>query len=172
MEICALFALGAWCIALSVSDIRSRRLPDALTGPGAVVIFLYAVATGRTSAAAAGAALLTLAYLVVHLISPVAFGAGDVKLAVGLGAAAGMSGGQAWVWAAVGAPALTALAGIGALIAASTGPSISAPAAASLRSRRPWRHIRAPTPPVGAAPVTVPHGPSMCLATLLAVVFG
>ncbi|WP_280508934.1 A24 family peptidase, partial [Nocardia cyriacigeorgica] len=88
MEIFALIALAAWCMALSVSDIRSRRLPDLLTGPGAAVVFAYAGCTGRLAAALAGAALLAVPYLIVHVVTPAAFGAGDVKLAIGLGAAA------------------------------------------------------------------------------------
>ncbi|WP_280488467.1 A24 family peptidase [Nocardia cyriacigeorgica] len=115
MEIFALIALAAWCMALSVSDIRSRRLPDLLTGPGAAVVFAYAGCTGRLAAALAGAALLAVPYLIVHVVTPAAFGAGDVKLAIGLGAAAGMCGGRVWVWAAIGAPLLTAVAGIAAL---------------------------------------------------------
>ncbi|WP_280230907.1 A24 family peptidase, partial [Nocardia cyriacigeorgica] len=115
MEIFALIALAAWCMALSVSDIRSRRLPDLLTGPGAAVVLAYAGCTDRLAAALAGAALLAVPYLIVHVVTPAAFGAGDVKLAIGLGAAAGMCGGPVWVWAAIGAPLLTAVAGIAAL---------------------------------------------------------
>ncbi|NEW55508.1 prepilin peptidase [Nocardia cyriacigeorgica] len=176
MEIFAFLVLGAWCIALSISDIRSRRLPDLLTAPGAVVILIFALGTGRFAAAASGAALLTVVYLVVHLVSPAAFGAGDVKLAVGLGAAAGMSGGQAWAWAAVVAPALTAVAGLAALsVSVCADPLVSTSArrsTGSVRSATPWRRVRAPTRPIGADPVIVPHGPSMCAATLLAVAFG
>ena len=51
-------------------------------------------------------------YLVVHLLSPAAMGAGDVKLALGLGALAGAFGADAWLWAALGAPMLTALWGL------------------------------------------------------------
>ncbi|TLF97849.1 prepilin peptidase [Nocardia cyriacigeorgica] len=219
MEIFALIALGAWCMALSVSDIRTRRLPDLLTGPGAVVVLAYAAATGRLAAALVGAVLLSVPYLMVHLVTPAAFGAGDVKLAVGLGAAAGMCGGQAWAWAAVGAPVLTAVAGIAALVlprrtrpldqhtlrttqrgaegdqvvlaqgtpgaddgrgrcSAAADPIDSS--AGSVRDprrprqkhslRRPRTH--APATTSAASPVTVPHGPSMCVATLLAVGFG
>lgn len=220
MEIFALITLGAWCMALSVSDIRTRRLPDLLTGPGAVVVLGYAAATGRLAAALVGAVLLSVPYLVVHLVTPAAFGAGDVKLAVGLGAAAGMCGGQAWAWAAVGAPVLTAVAGIAALVlprrtrpldqhtlrttqrgaegdqvvlaqgtpgadddgrdrcSAAAGP-VASSTGSVLDSRRPrWRRrlrrprTRAPATTSAASPVTVPHGPSMCVATLLAVGFG
>ncbi|MBB5915792.1 leader peptidase (prepilin peptidase)/N-methyltransferase [Nocardia transvalensis] len=137
--------LTAWSAVLSAIDLRMRRLPDPLTVTGAVAILGYAAATGRLLAAVVGAALLAVPYLLVHLTAPAAFGAGDVKLAVGLGAAAACGGGAAWFWAGLAAPLLTAAAGLTAKI---------------LRTRR----IRA-----GPADGTVPHGPSMCLATLAAL---
>ncbi|MGW4248675.1 prepilin peptidase, partial [Nocardia sp. NPDC004722] len=82
-----LLALALWCAALSACDLRARRLPDALTLPGAVVVLAYGFAAGAALPALFGAALLTLPYLAVHLAHPAALGAGDVKLAVGLGAA-------------------------------------------------------------------------------------
>ena len=67
-------------------------------------------------------------------------GAGDVKLAVGLGALTGCFGAGVWFVAAVGAPLLTAVVG----------------ALARLRG--------------GAdGTATVPHGPSMCLASAAGV---
>ncbi|WP_280182652.1 A24 family peptidase [Nocardia cyriacigeorgica] len=187
MEIFALIALAAWCMALSVSDIRSRRLPDLLTGPGAAVVLAYAGCTGRLAAALAGAALLAVPYLIVYVVTPAAFGAGDVKLAIGLGAAAGICGGPVWVWAAIGAPLLTAVAGIAALamslrVRGRTDPAAEpiGSSAGSVRDpRRPrWRRslhrsrTRAPAASSTAGPVAVPHGPSMCVATLLAIGFG
>jgi leader peptidase (prepilin peptidase)/N-methyltransferase len=71
-------------------------------------------------------------YLLVHLASPAAMGAGDVKLAIGLGGLAGCFGVGVWFLAALAAPLLTALWGVAVLP----------------------RGVR-----------TVPHGPSMCLAT-------
>ncbi|OBI56360.1 A24 family peptidase [Mycobacterium sp. E796] len=121
-----------WMAALSAYDIRSRRLPNALTLPGAAGILLVAALAGRGLPALAGAAALTGAYLAVHLVAPAAMGAGDVKLALGLGGLAGCFGPDVWFLAALGAPLLTALAGVVALA----------------RGTR-----------------TVPHGPSMCLAT-------
>ena len=55
-----------------------------------------------------GAAALFGAYLVVHLLSPAAMGAGDVKLAVGVGALTGAFGMDVWALAALAAPLLTA----------------------------------------------------------------
>jgi leader peptidase (prepilin peptidase) / N-methyltransferase len=127
----------AWLVALSCYDIRARRLPNALTLPGAGVILLAAGVAGRGLAALAGAAALAAVYLLVHLASPAAMGAGDVKLAVGLGGLAGCFGAGVWFLAALVAPLLTALLGLG--VRAGTGAS------------------------------TVPHGPSMCVATAVAV---
>jgi leader peptidase (prepilin peptidase)/N-methyltransferase len=126
----------AWLTALSVFDICERRLPNWLTLPGAVVVLAVAAATGRGVPAVLGAVGLAGLYLVVHLVAPAAMGAGDVKLAVGVGALTGAFGYDVWVLAAVGAPLLTAIWALVAL------------------SRR--------------SSSTVPHGPSMCIATLAA----
>ena len=136
--------LAAWCAALTAFDIRHRRLPNALTTSGAVIIFGYALCTTQFIAAAVGATLLALPYLVVHLAAPDAFGAGDVKLAVGLGAMAALGGAQSWVVAALAAPVLTATAGVAVLTV---------------------RRIHAVDDRAG--PHTLPHGPAMCFATVL-----
>jgi leader peptidase (prepilin peptidase)/N-methyltransferase len=104
-------ALAWWCVCLSAVDLAARRLPNELTLPGACAVFLASVLVGRGMAALVGAAMLAGLYLVVHLASPAAMGGGDVKLALGLGAAAGAAGAQVWLAAAVGAVALTAAAG-------------------------------------------------------------
>ncbi len=127
----------AWLAMLSVYDIRERRLPNWLTMPGAAVILAVAAAAGQGVPASLGAIGLAGLYLVVHLIAPTAMGAGDVKLAAGVGALTGSFGVDVWMLAAVAAPLLTA---VWALVA---------------MARRSGS--------------TVPHGPSMCLATLAAV---
>ena len=123
----------AWLVVLSCYDIRARRLPNVLTLPGAGVILLAACFAGRGLPALGGAAALTGVYLLVHLAAPAAMGAGDVKLAIGLGALAGCFGVAVWFLAALAAPLLTALLALG---------------------------TRA-----GAGASTLPHGPSMCVAT-------
>jgi leader peptidase (prepilin peptidase)/N-methyltransferase len=80
---------------------------------------------------------LTTVYLLVHLVAPTAMGAGDVKLALGLGALTGCFGGDVWLLAALGAPLLTAAIGLVARL--------------------------------GWSAKTVPHGPSMCLASAAAL---
>ncbi len=124
-----------WMGALSVYDIRHRRLPNVLTLPGAGAILTVAAWAGRGLPALVGAAALAGLYLLVHLLAPAAMGAGDVKLAIGCGALAGGFGVGVWFLAAVVAPLATGLCGVVG-----------------------WtRGVR-----------TVPHGPSMCLATAAA----
>jgi leader peptidase (prepilin peptidase)/N-methyltransferase len=55
-----------------------------------------------------GAVALFTVYVVVHLVSPAAMGAGDVKLAIGIGALTGTFGLGVWILATLGAPLLTA----------------------------------------------------------------
>ncbi|WP_067848714.1 prepilin peptidase [Nocardia lijiangensis] len=145
MPYIAFAVLTGWCAVLSLFDLRQRRLPNALTGGGALAVFGYALFTTQFTAAAVGAALLAAPYLVVHLAAPARLGAGDAKLAVGLGAAAGLGGAQAWVWAALAAPVFTAGVGLVILVREWIAPGVR------LRSG------------------TVAHGPSMCLATLIAL---
>lgn len=134
-----------WLTALTVYDVTQGRLPNALTVPGAVVVMSVAALVGRGSAAALGAVALTALYLVVHLASPTAMGAGDVKLALGVGALTGAFGADAWILAAITAPLLTALWG--------------------LVARRP----RGALASEAKGRVRVPHGPSMCVAAASAV---
>ncbi|MCK0175314.1 MULTISPECIES: A24 family peptidase [Mycobacteriaceae] len=136
-ETVAAGAVVAWCVALSVSDVRHRRLPNVLTLPGALVMLLGAAAVGRGLPAVAGAGVLFAVYAAVHLVSPSAMGAGDVKLAIGLGALTGGFGSQIWLPAALGAPLLSGVWAVAIL---------------ALRSKQ-----------------TVPHGLSMCVASMAAV---
>ncbi|MDV3124876.1 A24 family peptidase [Mycobacterium sp. 21AC1] len=126
----------AWLAALTGYDIAQRRLPNWLTVPGAVVILGTAALTGRGGAAMAGAGALAALYLVVHLVSPGAMGAGDVKLAVGVGALTGAFGVDVWVLAALGAPLLTAAVALGAawrgVPTVPHGPSMCAASAAAV----------------------------------------
>jgi leader peptidase (prepilin peptidase)/N-methyltransferase len=127
-----------WMSALTGFDIRERRLPNWLTLPGFAVIVVGAVVAGHVVAALAGGVALGTVYLLVHLLSPAAMGAGDVKLALGLGALTGCLGIGGWLLAALAAPLLTVAVGIVAR--------------------------------VGWSAKVVPHGPSMCLASAVALV--
>lgn len=111
-----LLAAACWLVALSVCDIRQRRLPNALTLPGAVLVLAAAALAGRGGPAALGAAALFACYAAVHLVSPAAMGAGDVKLALGVGGLSGAFGPDVWVLAALTAPLLTAGWAVAALL--------------------------------------------------------
>lgn len=104
--------ITAWLIVLSWYDIRQRRLPNRLTLPGGAAILIGAAVAGRGVPALLGGAALTAAYLLVHLAAPTAMGAGDVKLAIGLGGLSGCFGVEVWCAAALGAPLLTAAVGL------------------------------------------------------------
>jgi leader peptidase (prepilin peptidase)/N-methyltransferase len=85
-----------------------------------------------------------LVYLAVHVVMPAGLGAGDVKLALGVGAFTGAFGVDAWVLAALAAPLLTATWAVLVVVG------------------------RRPAPGPDARPA-VPHGPSMCVSALAAV---
>jgi leader peptidase (prepilin peptidase)/N-methyltransferase len=102
----------AWLMLLSCYDIRQRRLPNLLTLPGAGGILLGGTIAGRGLPALAGATALAALYLLVHVVAPTGMGAGDVKLALGVGGLAGCFGAGVWFLAALAAPLLTALCGI------------------------------------------------------------
>ena len=107
MRIALVGLVAAWLVALSCYDIAGRRLPNLLTLPGAGVILLAGAVAGRGLPALAGAATLTGVYLLVHLMAPAALGAGDVKLAMGLGGLTGCFGVEVWFLAALAAPLIT-----------------------------------------------------------------
>ncbi len=128
-----------WAGALSVFDLTSRRLPNALTIGGAAAIMVGAAGAGRGLPALLGAAALAGLYLLVHLADPAALGGGDVKLAIALGGLTGALGLPVWSLAAIAAPLLTSVAGVAALVLRLAGRCSAA---------------------------TLPHGPSMCAASL------
>ena len=130
-------AVLLWMAALTGYDVRQRRLPNWLTLPGFAAVVLIAVGSGHGAAAAGGSAALTAVYLLVHLVAPTAMGAGDVKLALGLGALTGCFGVDVWMLAAFAAPVLTALVGIVARLGWSVkgvphGPSMCLASAAAV----------------------------------------
>lgn len=145
MRIVACALVIVWLAALSCYDIAERRLPNALTLPGAGVVLLSAALLGRGWPAVAGAAALTGLYLLVHLAAPGGMGAGDVKLAIGLGALTGCFGVRVWFLAAFGAPLLTALLGTVARFRADGtaavphGPSMCLACAAGVGLAQHWQ---------------------------------
>ncbi|NUP39885.1 MAG: prepilin peptidase [Streptomyces sp.] len=97
--------LGVWLllgpvgVLLAVVDLRVQRLPDVLTLPlaGAVLVLLGVVAllpehAGDWTSALYGALALGGLFLVLFRIDPGGMGFGNVKLALGPGAALGWYG--------------------------------------------------------------------------------
>ena len=132
-------------VLLTVTDLRHRRLPDALTLPAypiAAALLAAAAAAGGgwpiAGGAAIGAALYLSAHAAIHLVSPRSLGAGDVKLSGSLGAVLG----------AIGWPTLIIAAWLAAVC--TLGLRVAAP-----------RLFRA----------GVPHGPGLMAATCLVAVF-
>ena len=79
------FLLAWFGIVLAMIDLRHHRLPDALTLPlGAALLLLRFHGLG---AAVLSALLFGGAHLAVRRFRPALMGGGDVKLALGLGAA-------------------------------------------------------------------------------------
>lgn len=129
-----------WLVCLAVADLRVRRLPDMLTLPGACGFLAEAAVIGRGGAALAGALCFAGAYFVIHLVSPRSMGAGDVKLAFGLGAVCAIDNMFAVLLVAVLSSLISALSAVFLIFG---------------RQRPP--------------PGTVAHGASMCLAAYAAL---
>ncbi|HEV2779646.1 MAG TPA: A24 family peptidase [Actinophytocola sp.] len=105
-----------FAVLLTATDLRHRRLPDALTLPAypiAATLIVTAAWLGGGWPLARGAALGALAFFAihaaVHVLRPRSLGAGDVKLSGPLGAILGAVGWPALILAAWLA-ALTTLA--------------------------------------------------------------
>ncbi|MFG3153072.1 prepilin peptidase [Streptomyces sp. NPDC048219] len=86
-------------VLLALVDLRVRRLPDPLTLPlaGAALALLGVTAlvpehAGEWTTALLGTLALGAGYFVLHLINPAGMAFGDVKLALGAGAALGWYG--------------------------------------------------------------------------------
>lgn len=141
--------LVAWlAVTLAAVDLNHRRLPNALTLPAypaiAATVALATTQAGWHVAEGAllGAAILGCGYLALHLLSPKAMGAGDVKL----------SGTQGAVMGAVGLPAVL----IGTTLAALL--TLLMNALAPKRVRDHWQS-------------GIPHGPALLAATYIVATF-
>ncbi|MDX2935364.1 prepilin peptidase [Streptomyces ipomoeae] len=98
-ELAVWLLLAPLGVLLTLVDLKAQRLPDPLTLPfvALALVLLGAVAfvpehAGQWRTAAFGALVLGGAYFLLFLIRPLALGFGDVKLALGLGAALGWYG--------------------------------------------------------------------------------
>lgn len=100
----ALLAVTAAGTAISIVDLREKRIPNRMLLVAAPVVAVLLAAglllggePGRLLAVLAGAAAMFVLYFVIALIAPAAMGMGDVKLAALLGGALGAMGLTAWL---------------------------------------------------------------------------
>ena len=100
----ALVGVGTLAVAVGVTDLARRRIPNAVLGAAlpAMLVLVAPLGARAVLAGVGGAVLALLVHATVHLLAPHALGAGDVKLAgvLGIPLAAG-----SW-WALAAAPAL------------------------------------------------------------------
>ena len=128
LELGVWLLLGPVGVLLAVVGLRVKRLPDVLTLPlaGAVLVLLGVVAplpehAGDWTKALYGALALGGFLLVLFLIDPGGMGFGDVKLALGLGAALGWYGWPTLMLGTLAAFLLGALYGGAAAVAGRAG---------------------------------------------------
>lgn len=128
-------AVIAWlAVVLTATDLRYRRLPNAVTMPAyPVLAVLIAVAAfagpgpGLATRAATAAVVLFVVHAAVHLAAPRHLGAGDVKLAGLVGAVLGaVSWSAVLLGPVVAAAVTTALALVSRGRAAPHGPGLLA----------------------------------------------
>ncbi len=123
--------LAAWAVAVSIWDLRERRIPNALiaaaalAGIGLLLVRGHGVAGAGWLSSLAGVAVGALVWLPGYLVKKL--GAGDVKLA---GCIGGLLGGlaavEAMLVAGVALGVMSVMAGL------SFGPTHRLPAAAAL----------------------------------------
>ena len=118
-ELPAYLYLASITVPLAVIDLRTMRLPNAVTLTSypvvAGLLLLPAVIDGAWAAygraALGGLALLAL-YVLLHLVNPAGMGLGDVKLSGPLGALLGWISWNTLMWGALAGFLLGALAGL------------------------------------------------------------
>lgn len=102
-----LAGVGILAVAVAVTDLAHRRIPNPLTVTAAPLLVAAAVPLGARAVLAGllGGALALVVHAAVHLAAPRSLGGGDVKLAAVLGVPLGAT---SW-WALAVAPVLAAV---------------------------------------------------------------
>lgn len=107
---CAVTGAVIWSVTLTVTDLRERRLPDALTLPAAALAWLWCLTGGHAPAVLGGFAWWALCVLPGRWSHRLRTGGGDAKLALSLGAVTAACGGVVGWWTAVVASGVLTLA--------------------------------------------------------------
>ena len=123
-ELVGFLAVAACAVALVVTDVRARRLPDRIVYSALAALFTCFVAGAIVRADATrlvtgilGALTLGAVYVVLAVLGHGRLGVGDIKLAVLIGLALGWFGWAALLVGALGAFLLNAMVTL-ALLAA------------------------------------------------------
>ncbi|MDE0546719.1 A24 family peptidase [Microbacterium sp. C7(2022)] len=134
LTVAAFLYLASISIALTLIDLDTHRLPNAIVLPayavGAVLLVAASVLVGDLDAlvrAAIGMAALYAFYFILRFVRPDGMGGGDVKLAGVLGLYLGWLGWGALVVGAFGAFLLGGIFGIGLLITRRAGRKTAIP---------------------------------------------
>jgi len=119
----AFLAVTAVGTALSIVDLREKRIPNRMLLVASPIVALLLVAglllrgePGRLVGVVAGAAAMFVLYFAIALVVPAAMGMGDVKLAALLGGALGATGLTGWLVGLLGAFLVGGLVAVIALV--------------------------------------------------------
>ena len=127
--------------AVSVWDLRERRIPNVWTYPAALVAIAAAAATGNFFAALGGLVVAGGFFALVFVLGRGRMGMGDVKLGALAGVALGIAGAPLFVLLGTAAGAIAGvfllLRGAGRRATFAYGPSLAARAALAVLLRGP-----------------------------------
>lgn len=152
------------CLLAAVSDVRSRRIPDALTLPALICGLVMAAAWGGYSLAGAVTAVALLSGLFAMFAASGGMGWGDVKLMAAVGALLGWPLG-AWSVVLYALFFTTLIGGALGLVMAARGGRLGATFRGILN---PLRHRSKGIGPEGSG-ISIPYGVAICLGTTWAV---
>lgn len=124
--------LAASSIALAAIDLATRRLPNAIVGPTALVGLAAFVVTGILTGqwmpllgAALGAFAYGALYAIPAFVKPGAMGMGDVKLAAVLGGFLGYLGIQYWIVGVIIGALIAGIIGAALLVSGRRGATVA-----------------------------------------------
>lgn len=125
---------AAMSVALFITDIDHKRIPNRITYPGTPLAALLLAGTAALDGVAEfvprallGALVYSAAFAVVYLVARGGFGFGDVKLAVSLGIFATFLGWDRLFLSGMATAAIGGIVALGALLAGKAGAKTEIP---------------------------------------------